>query len=340
MEILYDRKDFEDSERIDLPDKNRFTVREYFMDELKAPALPKYKKDSDIVITEDTYKFAFELVRKHLQKGVGDVMIFVPGIFEIKTLKKKLMKELGLPEESIVEVHSVYSEDLYQRLFGDKFANKVIIATNMGESSITLPLCRTVIDFCLTRKSITAKTKGYSRLETRLASKANLTQRSGRVGRVADGDVYRLISKQIFAELEEFDLPEIKFAALEMVILKAKQIDVTCRSKLFEDPYDVFLHAIDPPDVREIHCAIENLLAEGALVQQEPANLNPNKYEGSNLLMSEVGEFMVSMPCDLKISKMILFSMQFGAESTMIDIAAILITQRAFFQPEERREDI
>lgn len=101
----------------------------------------------------------------------------------------------------------MYSEDLYQKLFVDKSPNKIIIATNIGESSITLPFCRAVIDFCLTRKSITAKTKGYSRLETRLASKANLVQRAGRVGRVADGDVYRLISREIYSQLEDFDFP-------------------------------------------------------------------------------------------------------------------------------------
>ena len=96
---------------------------------------------------------------------------------------------------SIVEVHSIYSEDLYKKLFIEKFPNKIIITTNMGESSITLPFCKMVIDFCLTRKSVTAKTQGYERLETRVASKANLTQRAGRVGRVDHGDVYRLISR-------------------------------------------------------------------------------------------------------------------------------------------------
>jgi ATP-dependent RNA helicase TDRD9 len=65
----------------------------------------------------------------------------------------------------------------------------------MGESSITLPNCKVVIDFCLSRKNFANKIKGTSKFETRLASKANLTQRSGRVGRVSDGIVYRLITK-------------------------------------------------------------------------------------------------------------------------------------------------
>lgn len=76
---------------------------------------------------------------------------------------------------------------MYEKLFKSKIKEKVIIATNIGESSITLPFCKTVIDFCLTRKNITVKIKGYSRFETRVASKANLMQRAGRVGRNSNG---------------------------------------------------------------------------------------------------------------------------------------------------------
>ena len=92
-------------------------------------------------------------------------------------------------------------------MFKNKTKNKIIIATNIGESSITLPFCKVVIDFCLTRKNITVKAKGYSRFETRVASKANLLQRAGRVGRIADGNVYRLIPKSFYHELDDFDVP-------------------------------------------------------------------------------------------------------------------------------------
>jgi ATP-dependent RNA helicase TDRD9 len=96
-----------------------------------------------------------------------------------------------------------------------------------------LPFCKTVVDFCLTRKNITIKIKGYSRFETRVASKANLLQRAGRVGRISDGVVYRLISKELYSKLDEFDIPEIQCVSLDMVILRAKQIDKTYNSKLF-----------------------------------------------------------------------------------------------------------
>lgn len=92
----------------------------------------------------------------------GDILIFLPGFFEIQFVKKKLL-EAELSEERIVEVHSVFSEELYEKLFESKTKNKLILATNIGESSITLPFCKVVIDFCLTKRN-TLKQKGITQL--------------------------------------------------------------------------------------------------------------------------------------------------------------------------------
>lgn len=108
-------------------------------------------------------------------------------------MKNRLITE-GIQSSQIIEVHSLFSEELYFKLFNSQVQSKVILATNMGESSITLPFCKVVIDFCLSRRNHT-KNKGVSRLETHLASQASLTQRAGRVGRVSDGVVYRLITR-------------------------------------------------------------------------------------------------------------------------------------------------
>ena len=104
-------------------------------------------------------------------------------------------------------MHSLFSEDLFYQLFTNKVGGKIIIATNMGESSITLPNCKIVIDFCLNRKIFSNRYKGISKFETLLASKANLLQRSGRVGRVSDGKVYRMIDRETYFTLKEFDIP-------------------------------------------------------------------------------------------------------------------------------------
>lgn len=148
-----------------------------------------------------------------------------------------ILDKLQINPDRIIEVHSQFSEDLHIRLFDEAVKGKIIISTNMGESSITLPFCKTVIDFCLTRKNISSKQNSYSQLVTKLASKSNLIQRAGRVGRTSDGQVYRLISKKAYQNLDNFQMPEIKCVTLEMIILKAKQMDKTYGSNLFGDPY-------------------------------------------------------------------------------------------------------
>lgn len=161
--------------------------------------------DDDVRIGDETFTLAVRLIGEQLEKSDGDILIFVPGMFEIKKLKSFILNSnLHINPQCVVEVHSAYSDDLHRKLFIENFGNKIIIATNIGESSITLPYCKTVIDFCLTRKNIMVKQKGYSRFETRVASKSNLLQRAGRVGRTSDGEVFRLIPKALFPKLEEF----------------------------------------------------------------------------------------------------------------------------------------
>ena len=64
-----------------MPESNKFSNKEYFMDDLNAKTYPKYKANSDIVITEETYSFCIDLVKKHLEGKKGDILIFVPGLF-------------------------------------------------------------------------------------------------------------------------------------------------------------------------------------------------------------------------------------------------------------------
>jgi HrpA-like RNA helicase len=88
-------------------------------------------------------------------------------------------------------------------LFDKKVKDKLILATNIGESSITLPFCRAVVDYCLSRRNC-SRQNGVTKLETHFASKASMTQRAGRVGRVADGQVFRMITREFYEGLAEF----------------------------------------------------------------------------------------------------------------------------------------
>lgn len=89
-----------------------------------------------------------------------------------------------------------------------------------------------------------------------------MIQRSGRVGRVSDGTVYRLITRELYSKLTEYDKPEIQCVSLEMVILKVKQLDLMNQNEIFKNPYNFLLATINPPDVRDIRIALDTLIAE------------------------------------------------------------------------------
>jgi HrpA-like RNA helicase len=102
------------------------------------------------------------------------------------------------------------------------------------------------------------------------------------VGRTSDGCVYRIITKELYEKLDDFDTPEIKCVSLDMAILRAKQIDKNYHSHIFNNPFEIFCNAIEPPEFREIHDNIEYLLKEEALqlVTEENNNAENNQLNG------------------------------------------------------------
>ena len=136
---------------------------------------------------------------------------------------------------------------------------KIILATNIAESSITINDTCYVIDFCLIKElQFNAKTNHES-LELKWASKANCLQRGGRAGRVGTGYVFRLVNEHFFKKvLDDFPSPEILRIPLEKVILKIKVYDCG-------EPSVILGRAIQPPKLRSIESAIINLKNCGAL---------------------------------------------------------------------------
>lgn len=134
---------------------------------------------------------AAKIVGEYYQRG--DILIFVPGMREIKKLSDWL--DNFKSKCNVIELHSQYSETAYEQLFSRDGRAKVIISTNIAESSITLPDCKTVIDFCMSKQNNYDERTRFQRLELKWASHASLTQRAGRVGRVSDGMVFRLIPR-------------------------------------------------------------------------------------------------------------------------------------------------
>ena len=141
------------------------------------------------------------------------------------------------------------------------------MATNIAESSITVPDVKYVIDFCLSKQIKFDTHFKMERLEKTWASRASLKQRAGRTGRVAAGVCIRLIFKQFYEKkLDEYTEPEMRRVSLDRIILKIKQLneDENC-GYIFENPFDVLGRAIQPPKIESIKYSVKSLMEIGAL---------------------------------------------------------------------------
>lgn len=113
----------------------------------------------------------------------------------------------------------------------------------------------------------------FQRLELKWASLASLTQRAGRVGRVSDGTVVRLISKRYLDSFSQYEPPEIRRSPLEKTILQIKKLEKLDTGKqksensIFSDPYEVLSNAFEPPEIGSINMALKRLVDEGALAE-------------------------------------------------------------------------
>lgn len=156
-------------------------------------------------------------------------MIFLPGIREIQKMSSLIKERLSLFSSQllIIELHGSLASSQHNQQLMQELENKtkIIIATNIAESSITIPDCFYVIDFCLLKQQQIEAASGVEKLSLCWASQASLRQRQGRVGRVCSGLCFRLIPEQFYKILQPFPTAEIQRCPLERLILRAKRLD-------------------------------------------------------------------------------------------------------------------
>jgi len=208
------------------------------------------------------------------------------------------------------------------RIHSSILSFKVILATNIAESSITVPDIKYVIDFCLVKHMTYDQESNYTCLQTVWASKASLTQRKGRAGRVSAGRCYRLITRDFFRRyIPEYSVPEMLRTSLESSVLKAKQLGMG-------EPRAVLSHALEPPNLTDIERAILNLKEVGALAVMQDGVANP--YDGN---LTFVGVVLESLPLDVKVGKLLILGHAFGCLEECLVIAAALSNKSFFARP-------
>ena len=181
----------------------------------------------------------------------GAVLVFLPGEPEIQRVKQFLERQSQQLREKwwIVPLHSrIPSEELQLAFQKREGRRKIILATNVAESSITIPDVTYVVDFCLTKRLNADRDTNYVSLQLEWADKNSLKQRFGRAGRVSRGMVFRLINRTFYDQPDypSAGIPEMLRAPLDKILLDSKLLDSG-------SPPDILALAMNPPLLTSIH---------------------------------------------------------------------------------------
>lgn len=265
------------------------------------PVEERYSRDSPD--KNDTAGMAV-MIRRALQETSGDILVFLPGSGEISVLKDALEKTL--PDEAArnVSIHPLYGDlpfEEQERAILPAPGRKIILATNIAETSLTIEGVRVVIDGGLTRRLQYDPATGMNRLVTVNVSQASARQRQGRAGRLSPGVCYRLYSRHAFQSLIPFAPPEITISDLSSLVLDLAAWGV-------KDP--AALSWLDPPPPASFRAARELLQELGAL-----------DAKGS---ITSLGEAMARMPLHPRLSRLLMKATELGCPRLGADLAALL----------------
>jgi len=241
----------------------------------------------------------------------GDVLVFLPGEKHIREAAEAL-RSARLPELDVLPLHARLTAAEQARIFEPHARRRVVLATNVAETSLTVPGIRAVIDSGLARLSRYSARGKVQRLAIEPISQASADQRKGRCGREAPGVCVRLYSQEDFERREPFTPPEILRTHLAGVILHM----AACRlGEPEEFPF------VDPPDTR--------LVNDGVRVLQELGAMTAERR------VTRIGRQLAALPCDPRLGRMLIAAADRRALAEMLVIASFLAIQ----DPRERPAD-
>ncbi len=252
------------------------------------------------VAPRDQTEAIIDAVRELRGVGPGDVLVFLSGEREIRDTADALRAE-QLPGTEVLPLYARLATAEQHRVFEPHTERRIVLATNVAETSLTVPGIHYVIDPGTARISRYSRRTKVQRLPIEPISQASAGQRAGRCGRTADGIAIRLYSEQDFAARPRFTEPEILRTSLASVILQMAAIGL---GDLERFPF------VDPPDRRSVRDGVTLLQELGAFDQAG--------------VITEVGRRLAQLPVDPRIGRMILQAQHEGCVREVLVIAAAL----------------
>lgn len=255
----------------------------------------------------------------------GAILVFLPGMSEINYLHDKLVasSQFGGPSsEWVIPLHSAVASSEQKRVFLRPPGNirKVVIATNIAETSITIDDVIYVIDCGKHKENRYNPQKKLSSMVEDWISRANATQRRGRAGRVKPGICFSLYTRHRFEKLmRPYQVPEMLRMPLVELCLQIKLLSLGYIKPFLSE-------ALEPPKVEAMDSAISLLYEVGALEGDEE--------------LTPLGHHLAKLPVDVLIGKMMLYGAMFGCLSPILSVAAFLSYKSPFVYPKDERQNV
>jgi ATP-dependent helicase HrpA len=243
----------------------------------------------------------------------GDVLIFLSGEREIRDAHQALERR-KYRETEVLPLYARLSVRDQDRVFNPGTKRRIVLATNVAETSLTVPRIRYVVDPGLARIKRYSPRGKLDRLHIEPISQASADQRKGRCGRISEGTCYRLYSEADFISRPFYTDPEIRRAALAGVILRMLSLGL---GRIEDFPF------LEPPDPRAVADGWQQLAELGAVDEHRK--------------LSTTGRLMARMPVDVKLARMLVAANTHGVLREMLSIAAFLGIQDPRERPADQR---
>lgn len=258
----------------------------------------------------------------HLREPPGDILLFLTGQEEIDTACEILyerMKSLGpdVPELIILPVYSALPSEMQTRIFeaAPPGSRKVVIATNIAETSLTIHGIFYVVDPGFVKQKVYNSKTGMDSLVVTPISQAQAKQRAGRAGRTGPGKCYRLYTERAYRdEMLPTPVPEIQRTNLATTVLQLKTMGINDL---------IHFDFMDAPPVESLIMALEQLHSLSALDD-----------EG---LLTRLGRRMAEFPLEPNLSKMLIMSVHLQCSDEILTVVSMLSVQNVFYRPKDKQ---
>ena len=285
------------------------------------PLIPDDKKDDtekEEAKEKDMLQAVVDATDELMAEAPGGILIFFSGERDIRLASEALRKH-HKPSVEILPLFARLSGAEQSRIFHPTGARRIILATNVAETSLTVPGIKYVIDTGLARISRYSWRSRVQRLPIEKISQASANQRSGRCGRTSSGIAIRLYAEDDYESRPEFTLPEIQRTNLASVILQLTSLNL---GDVYDFPY------VEKPDTGMIRDGYKLLFELGAV----------NKAKGDNIKITQIGRELANFPTDPRLGRMLLAAIEYGVLDEVLVIVSALSIQDVRERPLDKQQ--